>query len=151
MAELIQQGGRLITGLLQLSIARRPPPPGLSPQVVTESKPESEPSKVTTDQTIAYQKREIAKELVLLEGHLQQGCKIGGEACDCCEKHPLKIEGLAQEAAGISTDRVFKDLAAWIHDIAPKTTEEASASGQYDAQYPDLAIKARDFRKALML
>ena len=40
--------------------------------------------KVTTEETIAYQKREIGKELLLLEKHLQQRCKIAGKACDCC-------------------------------------------------------------------
>jgi len=105
---------------------------------------------LTTDQTVHYQRRELAKELILLEGHLQQGCKIGGRACDCCEKHPLKIEGLAQETAGMSTDPIYEELAGWISNIAPMTSWEASASGRYDDEYPRLAMKAREFRKAIM-
>lgn len=176
LGDIIQQGGRILTGYLQLAMAKRPPPPNITetlspaiikrtepeikplPEIKLESTPEPEPvsepvpetHKVTTPQTIAYQKRELAKELVLLEGHLQQGCKIDGEACDCCEKHPLKIEGLAQEAAGMSPDPIFKHLSNWVNAITPKTTEEASASGQYDAEYPELAITAREYRKALM-
>ncbi len=34
--------------------------------------------------------------------------------------------------------------------IARITTEEASASGVYDKQYPEMGIKARDLRKRLM-
>ncbi len=112
--------------------------------------PRTERRGLTTDQTVQYQRRELAKELILLEGHLQQGCKIGGQACDCCEKHPLKIEGLAQETAGMSTDPVYGELAGWIRQIAPMTSEEASASGNYDNEYPRLAMKAREFRKAIM-
>ncbi|GAJ24879.1 unnamed protein product, partial [marine sediment metagenome] len=63
----------------------------------TEKAPKIEPqsltvgSKVTTEETIAYQKRELGKELLLLEKHLREGCRIPpttGEPCDCCSpKH----------------------------------------------------------------
>ena len=154
LAEIVQEGGRLITGLLQLYARRPQPPRGVSPGVVTSSQASDEPRpkgpRVTTKETIEYQKRELVKELTLLEGHLQEGCKINSKACDCCEKHPIKIEGLAQEAAGMTPDPVFREIAGWVKSIAPITTEAASASGNYDEQYPQLAIKARDFRKTLM-
>ncbi len=57
-------------------------------------------AKVSTFETITYQQREIGKELLLLEKHFQQQCKIGGKACDCCEKHPITIEALVQETLG---------------------------------------------------
>lgn len=50
----------------------------------------------------------------------------------------------------MSADPVFRDLADWTRRIAPLTTEDAAASGKYDDQYPKLAIKAREFRKAIM-
>ena len=48
-------------------------------------------TKVTTEETVAYQKREMGKELLLLEKHLQQKCKIAGKACDCCLPAGTKI------------------------------------------------------------
>jgi len=67
-----------------------------------------------------------------------------------CEKHPIKIEGLAQEAAGMTPEPVFRKLAKWTQEISPITTEAAAASGKYAEKYPELAIEARTFRKALM-
>lgn len=107
-------------------------------------------SKVTTEETVAYQKREMGKELLLLEKHLQQKCKIAGKACDCCEKHPLAIEALAQETLGITGDDIYHEVATWARNVMPVTTEEASRSGQYDEEYPALAVTARDMRKRLM-
>ncbi len=106
--------------------------------------------RVTTEETIAYQKRELGKEILLLEKHLQQKCKIGGIACDCCQKHPIAIEALAQESLGMSNEPIFNDITVWIRGIAPMTTEAASKSGKFDDLYPRMAIKARDMRKNLM-
>lgn len=105
---------------------------------------------VSTEETIAYQRRELGKELLLLEKHLQQACKIGGKPCDCCEKHPITIEALAQETLGMTEDPVLNEIIQWAKDIAPITTEAASTSREYDSQYPGIAIKARDLRKRLM-
>jgi hypothetical protein len=72
----------------------------LSPQGPKPLYPEPGGERVTTEETVEYQKRELSKEILLLEKHLQQRCKIMGKACDCCEKHPIVIEALAQEALG---------------------------------------------------
>lgn len=114
----------------------------------TESKQEEE--HLNTEETIRYQRREIIKDLTLLEGHLQQACKINSKPCDCCHKHPIKLEALAEETAGMTPELVFRELAKWAREIAPITTEAASASGKYDKEYPKLAMKAREFRKAIM-
>ena len=47
---------------------------------------------ISNEETISYQKREVAKEMLLLEKHLQQKCKMLGKACDCCKKHLLPLE-----------------------------------------------------------
>lgn len=146
VATLVREGTKLLTHFLQSYAGQRPP-------VLDEHEPriaEHESKSPTTDETIRHQKREIVKELLLLEGHLQQGCKIGGKACDCCTKHPITIEGLAEEAAGMTPEPVFRELATWVRSIGEITTVEASASGEYDDKYPELAIEARDFRKAIM-
>lgn len=110
----------------------------------------SAPAVISTDETIAYQRREIGKELLLLEKHLQQRCKIAGKACDCCEKHPIAIEALAQEALGITGETVFSDVVKYAQELSPITTVLASASGNHDEEYPQLAVKARLLRKSLM-
>lgn len=162
LATIITQGGRLLTHLLRTY--SNPPVkvslPMLETDLSSERPPEvpiEQPPKsasffdpVSTEETVLYQRRELAKELILLEGHLQQGCKINSKACDCCEKHPLKIEGLAQETAGMTADPVYSKLADWTRTIAPVTSEEAAASGQYNDEYPKLAMEAREFRKAIM-
>lgn len=108
------------------------------------------PQRVTTEETVEYQKRELGKELMLLEKHLQQKCKINGRACDCCEKHPIVIEGLAQETLGMTGDKLYEDVIAWAKKITPITTEEASRSGEYDNIYPGLAVEGRNIRKRIM-
>jgi hypothetical protein len=143
LATIIQEGGKVITGFLQIYRRRAPAPAPLSIESVQSGG-------ITTEQTISYQKRELAKELLLLEGHLEQGCKIDGKPCDCCSKHPIKIEGLALETSGMSKDPVFSKLAAWAQTVSPMTGEAASASGEYDKEYPKLAMEAREFRKAMM-
>ena len=150
LADVIQEGSKVISRLLQVYATRRPAMEPITIEKPAVDQDRVERRSVSTEQTIAYQRRELAKELILLEGHLQQSCKIGGEACDCCEKHPLKIEGLAQETAGMTADPVYTDLASWVKDIAPMVTAEASASGDYEQMYPDIAVQARQFRKAIM-
>jgi hypothetical protein len=39
---------------------------------------------VSYDELVLYQKKEIGKQLLLLQMHLEQGCKINSRACDCC-------------------------------------------------------------------
>lgn len=141
VASIFREGGKLITSFLQsYTVPHR--------HETSESKKETKG--VTTDETITHQKREIVKELLLLEGHLQQGCKIGGTACDCCTKHPITIEALAQETTGMTPEPVFREIAEWARSVGEITSQAASASGKHDEEYPKLAIKAREFRKAIM-
>ncbi len=107
-------------------------------------------ARVTTEETVEYQKRELGKEIMLLEKHLQQKCKINGRACDCCEKHPIVIEGLAQETLGMTGDKLYEDVIAWARKITPITTEAASRSGEYDNMYPKLAVEGRNIRKRIL-
>lgn len=105
---------------------------------------------VSTQETVDYQRREIAKEFFLLEKHLQQHCQIGGKPCDCCEKHPIIIEGLAQEVLGMENDPLYSEIIEWAREVSPMTTQTASESGKYYETYPQLAIAARTLRKRMM-
>ena len=116
----------------------------------TPEPPQGPPAKVSTQDTIAYQNREIGKDLLLLERHLQQLCQIDGTPCDCCQKHPMAIEALAEETFGMTGTAVYKEIADWAKVIAPITTQEASGSGEYAEIYPRLSMQARELRKKLM-
>ena len=126
--------------------------PGRKPVSAKTAVPtmERRESTITTEETIAYQRREIGKQMMLLETHLQQRCRIDGKPCDCCEKHPIVMEGLAQETIGMTTDPIYPDIVDWARYLSPITTQTASESGQYSDQYPELAIRTRELRKRMM-
>jgi len=67
-----------------------------------------------------------------------------------CEKHPMAIEALSEEALGMTGDSKYSDITAWARRVAPNTSAVASASGDYDELYPQLAQEARVFRKRIM-
>ena len=133
--------------------------PNITPTIQeTEKAPEIEPqsltvgSKVTTEETIAYQKRELGKELLLLQKHLEQGCRIPpvtGEPCDCCSpKHTVTIEALALETYGITGEPIYQDLAKWAEEIERKTTIPEIESGRHN--YGEDAVRARGYRKKML-
>jgi hypothetical protein len=129
---------------------------GIEPQVFT-TRPGAAVSKLTSDETLAYQKKEIAKELWQLEKHLAQGCRIPDNSgkripCDCCEKGTF-IAGLAYESIPIAeragqTSDVFDKIAHWSEDLAPMVTITAVESGKHD--YKKLSGEASALRKELM-
>lgn len=114
-------------------------------------------SKLTSEETLAYQKREIAKELWQLEKHMAQGCRIPDRTgkripCDCCEKGSF-IAGLAYESIPIAEragqpSSIFEKIAQWSEDLAPMVTVTAVESSQYD--YKKLSGEASALRKELM-
>ncbi len=128
----------------------------IEPQSRTAS-PTGGASKVTSEETIAYQKREIAKELWQLEKHLAQGCRIPDKTgkripCDCCEKGSW-IAGLAYESIPIAeragqTSDIFEKIASWAEDLEPMVTVAAVEGGQYD--YKKISGEASALRKELM-
>ena len=166
VAVIISEGAKLVGQLYRnRPITLRQP----SPQKVVESRatdeayeeplelevgsptPEGKPQYGVSDaDTIAYQDRELGKALLLMELHLQQKCKINGIPCDCCSKHYMAIEALAEEAFGMTGDARYSTIIAWTKKVTPMSTTEASTSGDYDEEYPELAQEARRFRKNLM-
>ncbi len=109
---------------------------------------------VSTEATVAHQNKEIRAEMILLEKHLLQKFKIKEngvlKACDCGEKHVTTLLALAYETRGMSASEIYSEIIDWCQKVSPMTTIEASASGQYDAKYPDLAIELRNLRKVLV-
>jgi len=141
---------------------RAPETPTTAPESQEEpqsraSSPTPGVSKITSEETIAYQKREIAKELWQLEKHLAQGCRIPDKTgkripCDCCEKGSW-IAGLAYESIPIAeragqTSDIFEKIASWAEALEPMVTVAAVEGGQYD--YKKLSGEVSALRKELM-
>lgn len=109
--------------------------------------------RVTQEETVEHQHREMAKKLLLIEGHLAQGVRIAGRPCDCVSpKHSTELEALAEESVSINPSQaeLYKQLADFARELNRKAREDVVESGQYDSEYPALAGRARQFRKELM-
>ena len=133
---------------------QKPPEDGTPPPLPA---PTPAKSQLTPEETLAYQNREIARELWMLEKHLAQGCRIPDNSgtpipCDCCEKGGF-IAALALEAIPIA-ERVslpsedYQAVVAWAEALGPKVTVDAIVSGVYD--YRALSGEASALRKKLM-
>ena len=107
---------------------------------------------LTTEQTIAYQNREIGKQLLAMESHYAQKMRIAGVPCDCgATKHLLYLEELCQETVPMAGEpSIYEEIISWVRDAEPKSTEEVAKSGRLDDEYPVLSGQARDFRKRLL-
>jgi len=110
------------------------------------------PSELSTEETIAYQNRELAKNLIVLERHYAQKLRINGIPCDCGSgRHLLAIESLAEEAISmVDNPDVYYRLIEWVKVVGPKSTDAAAKSGKYDNEYPTFSHQARDFRKEII-
>ena len=111
-----------------------------------------EPPGLSTEETVAYQNREIGKQLLAMESHYAQGMKIAGTPCDCgATKHLLYLEELCLEAIPMVKDpSPYEKIVSWVKEAEPKSTEAAAQSGKYDQDYLVLSGQARDFRKRVM-
>jgi len=109
-------------------------------------------SELSTEETVAYENREIAKNLLSLEKHYAQKLRINGVACDCGSgRHLLAIEGGCENAISmVDNPDVYYRLLDWVKEVGPKSTDEAAKSGKYDNEYPAFSRQARDFRKEII-
>jgi hypothetical protein len=129
-----------------------PPTSELSPSL-TRLQEAQEISRVTPEETLAYQNKKIVQVLYGLELHLAESCRIFGKPCDCCDKHSL-IEGLAQETIPIASrmgksTQPYELLVSWIDRNRHKFSEEAVASGKYDTEYKALSGEVSLLRKGI--
>ena len=109
-------------------------------------------SDLSTEETVAYQNREIAKNLLDMEKHYAQRLIINGKKCDCgSSRHLLAIESLCEEAISmVDNPDVYYRIIEWTREVAPKSTTEAAKSGKYDNEYPVFSRQTRDFRKEII-
>ena len=113
--------------------------------------PPFRPNLPTSEETVEELRRRLGKELYRFELDLVGGCKIAGRACDCCgDKHNFGIEATAEELIPMDRDPTYGEVISWLNANRGKMTVEASASGIYDAEYPEMARQIREFRKRVM-
>lgn len=107
---------------------------------------------ISTEETVDYQNREIAKLLLRMEGHCTQKFRLFGKICECgAAKHLLDLESLCEETIPMvdNPDTYYRiiDLG---RELSPKCTPEAVATLQYDDEFPSYARQYRDMRKQLV-
>lgn len=109
-------------------------------------------SELSTEETVAYQNREIGKLLLRMERHYAQKLRINGVPCDCgSQKHLLDLESLCEETiAMVDNSDIYYRIIEWGRGVAPKSTDQAAKSGSYDNEYPFFSRQARDFRKDII-
>ena len=107
-----------------------------------------DPSIIIEDTTLlpifdpAFNFRETSKQLLLLEDHLfnqRKFCK------DCCRKHLLTAEGLAEEASSLDKEQKYKDIC---NDL-PEKIREIITMLSNGVDRLTIAQKVRDIRKPL--
>jgi len=97
-----------------------------------------------------YQLEELAKKLVLLEGHLANFRPNGGEVicCHCSQKHTFELQALAEESINI-----WPELAEEMRRLAAWCRQNRAVFQQCDldeAVANQLSGEARGFRKTFM-
>ena len=149
MAERIPMGGVAATEVLDYIETDDSPPQEPFKEGTAGISPGALP---TTEETILHCKRRLATELYRFELDLVDKCKIMGKACDCCEKHPaIGFHAMAGELIPMEPrNTVYAEIMAWVDGNARRLTMEASASGQFDEEYPVMASQVREFRKRVM-
>ena len=130
---------------------------GRTPTTAPESQKEvpilTKPSStLSTEDTVAYHKRKIGKQLLALESHYAERMRIMGVPCDCgSTKHLLFIEQLSEETIPmVDNASIYEELINWVRENEPKSTHAAAKSGKYDDEYLALSGQARGFRKRLL-
>jgi len=151
-----QKDREAIRAILRQKMAEKPPEPTnttpRAPELPKIALKRASHTGPTTEETVAYQNREIGKVLVTLKKHMVQGFLVAGKSCDCGQKHlQLELESLCEETIPmVENPDIYYRLLEWIKEIGPKCTVEAVASGQYKDEYKAMSLQARDYLKEVM-
>jgi len=132
-----------------------------APMDISQEIPEVPPKKVyvvspymvSPEEVVLHQRRELGKRLLLVEGHLNQRCRIAGKPCDCvAPKHATDIEALAEESVSIDIANadLYTELAAFGQELNYKARPDIVLTNEFYDEYPELALRAREYRKQLL-
>lgn len=91
-----------------------------------------------------FNMREVAKQCILLEEHLNQKAK----AClDCQKKHFLTVEGLLEEAVSLDKKHKYtKDIPKWVKQWIDIQKDYVNKKKSFE----EIAQEIRKFRKPIM-
>lgn len=113
---------------------------------------EHKEGELSTEETVAYQNREIGKLLIRMEGHCTQKFRLFGKICDCgAQKHLLDLESLCEETVPmVDNPNIYYDGIELGKELSPKCQPEAVATLKYDNEFPGYARQYRNLRKRLI-
>lgn len=173
-AKLIEEGSKLLSDGIRIMInrpAKAPPAacsgPPVPPPVKTVQVPAAQnlasetgtPAQTTvvstlptTAETTHELKRRLARELYRAELDLAGGLKINGKACDCLEyKHSVGLDAAAEELVSQDPNNpVYREIIKWLNDNLSKLTVQAILTGNYDTEYPRMALQLKEYRKRVV-
>ena len=104
---------------------------------------------VTVEEQKARTRRYLLGELVELEKHLNEQCKIAGKVCACCGKHYVSIETLAREMANWDTAARWRELREWAGERYSVVETDEKVAQLDEATFTRLAAETRKFRNSL--
>ena len=104
---------------------------------------------VTVEEQKARTRRYLLGELVELEKHLNEQCKIAGKVCACCGKHYVSIETLAREMANWDTAARWRELRDWAGERYSVVETDEKVAQLDEATFNRLAAETRRFRNSL--
>lgn len=113
---------------------------------------EQKEGELSTEETVAYQNREIGKLLLRMEGHCTQKFRLFGKICDCgAQKHLLDLESLCEETVPmVDNPDIYYQVIELGKELTPKCLPVAVATLKYDDEFPSYARRYRDMRKKLI-
>lgn len=94
--------------------------------------------------TPEFNLREVAKQCILLEEHLNQKNKL---CLDCCKKHMITIEGLLEES--ISLDKEQK-MTKYLQELFQQWVNIEKNYVNQKKNFVEIAQDIRQFRKPLL-
>lgn len=94
--------------------------------------------------TPEFNMREVAKQCILLEEHLNQKAK---SCLDCIKKHFLTVEGLLEETVSLDKKQKYvKQIPEWVRQWIQIEKDHVSNKKSFE----ELAQDIRKFRKPIM-
>lgn len=94
--------------------------------------------------TPEFNLREISKQCILLEEHLNQLNKL---CLDCCNKHMITVEGLLEEAISLDKDQ---KMTKYLQELFQQWVKIEMDYINKKTNFIETAQKIRQFRKPLL-
>jgi len=120
------------------------PPPTTTKIDFIHTPPSTSPSNLLPVMEPAFNLREICKQCILLEDHLSQQQK---RCSDCCTKHFLALEALAEEAITLDQHNNYQDILINLPSIIRSLQLEWIQDPTSHTTLRNISQKLREIRK----